>query len=88
MDSDEVDKIPPLRLGDVVRESVLIVPPDREPWVGIVVYVERASYRLHSILDNPEDLVGIQWFQAGYVEHLPASVVVLVQRATPDEKKP
>ena len=72
-------------VGDIVSESTLIVPPDRKPWTGIVVYIKRNFYDLHSYLINLEDMVGIQWFKPGYIEALPSSVVVLIRKAK--EKK-
>lgn len=72
-------------VGDIVSEAVLIVPPGRKPWTGIVVYVKRNFYDLHSYSTNLEDMIGIQWFKPGYVEALPSSVVVLIRRAK--EKK-
>jgi hypothetical protein len=68
-------------IGDIVRESELIIPPDREPWTGIVVYVNKEFYELHSFLGPLEDLIAIHWLQAGYVESLPASVIIMVQKA-------
>ena len=70
-----------IEVGDIVRESTLIIPPDREPWIGMVVYVEKMVYELHSHLGPFEDLIAIHWFRVGYVESLPASVVRLVQKA-------
>ena len=70
-----------IEVGDIVRESTLIIPPDREPWIGMVVYVEKMVYELHSHLGPFEDLIAIHWFQAGYVESLPASVIRLVQKS-------
>jgi hypothetical protein len=68
-------------VGDIVQESPLIIPPGREPWTGIVVYVDKEFYELHSFLGPFEDLIAIHWFQAGYVESLPASVIRMVQKA-------
>ena len=70
-----------IEVGDVVRESALIIPPDRDPWIGIVVYVEKMVFELHSYLGPFEDLIAIHWLQVGYIESLPASVVRLVQKA-------
>jgi hypothetical protein len=77
----ENDDDHPFEIGDLVTEVVYIIPPDRKPWVGIVVYFEQDHYELHSFLGQYEDLVGVKWFQTGYVETLPASVLKLVQRA-------
>ena len=76
-----------IEIGDIVRESEVIIPPDRKPWPGIVVYVQKDHYELHSFLGQLEDMVGIQWLQAGYVESLPASVVILVQKAKKKKKE-
>ena len=81
MDDDEQYYSHNIEVGDIVRESVLIIPPDREPWLGMVVYVEKMVYELHSHLGPYEDLIAIHWFRAGYVESLPASVIRLVQKA-------
>jgi hypothetical protein len=68
-------------VGDIVEETEYIIPPDRTPWVGIVVYVESRHYELHSYLGQYEDLVGVHWFQPGYIEALPASVLTMLQKA-------
>ena len=81
MGGDENSNYIPFNVGDIVRESTLIIPPDRAPWTGIVVYVDRMVFELHSALGPFEDLIAIHWFQAGYIESLPASVIVMVQRA-------
>tara|TARA_R110002020_G_scaffold128317_2_gene287572 strand:+ start:62 stop:331 length:270 start_codon:yes stop_codon:yes gene_type:complete len=81
MDSDEHNGDHNFEVGDVVRESVLIIPPDRKPWSGIVVYVEKDHYELHSFLGQLEDLIAVHWFQGGYIETLPASVLRMIQKA-------
>tara|TARA_B100000131_G_C18007977_1_gene569261 strand:+ start:368 stop:631 length:264 start_codon:yes stop_codon:yes gene_type:complete len=86
MDTDQPDEQEQIEVGDIVTESELIIPPDRKSWVGIVVYVDKEHYALHAFLDTAEDMIGIHWFQPGYVEPLPASVVCLVQKAK-DKKK-
>jgi hypothetical protein len=82
---DDPNDAVPLELGDIVREHEAIIPPDRATWTGIVVSVDRYFYQhLFSQYDGnwkAQDSVGVQWFQAGYVEYLPASVLVLVQKA-------
>jgi len=89
MDSDEHNGDHDFKVGDIVRESVLIASPDREPWVGIVMYIEKDRFELHSFIGPFEDLVAIQWLQTGYIESLPASVIRLVQRARQKtEEKP
>ena len=80
MDSDEHNSAANFEIGDIVTESEYIIPPDRKPWVGIIVYIENEYYELHSFLGQYEDLLGIHWFQGGYVETLPASVIMIVQK--------
>ena len=84
MDSDQSAEEDPYEVGDIVTESTLIIPPDRKPWIGIVVYVDRDHYSLHVFLEQTEDMVGIHWLQVDYVETLPASVVRLIQKAKKD----
>lgn len=78
---EEQEERPKFQIGDIVQESVLIIPPSREVWTGIVVHIERDHYNMFSTLGPFEDMVYIHWFRAGYVESLPASVIKLVQRA-------
>tara|TARA_R100000808_G_scaffold14528_1_gene34222 strand:+ start:206 stop:469 length:264 start_codon:yes stop_codon:yes gene_type:complete len=80
-ENEEQEERPKLEIGDIVQESVLIIPPSREVWTGIVVHIERDHYNMFSALGPFEDMVYIHWFRAGYVESLPASVVRLVQKA-------
>jgi hypothetical protein len=68
-------------IGDLVTEVVYIIPPDRKPWVGIVVFFERDHYELHSFLGRYENLIGVKWAQTEQIEKLPASVLKLVQKA-------
>ena len=82
-DDDEHD----FEIGDLVTEVVYIIPPDRKPWVGIVVYFEKEHYELHSFLGQYEDLVGVKWSQAEQIEKLPASVLKLVQKAKEKPKE-
>lgn len=69
-----------IEIGDIVRESISIIPPDRKPWSGIVVYIEKDYYEFDSRLGETEALVAIHWFQGGYIESLPASVIRIVQK--------
>ena len=69
------------KIGDIVEEDAIIVPPDRECWIGIVTDVKRGHYESASWVDDSEDLVGVYWIQSGITEHLPGSVLRLVQRA-------
>jgi hypothetical protein len=68
-------------IGDIVRESILIIPPSRSVWTGIVVYIVKDYYELYSSLGPTEALVAVHWFRAGYIESLPASVLEMVQKA-------
>lgn len=70
-----------LKLGDIVCELPYIVPPDREPWYGIVVEVVREHYYEETWTGFPEDMVSVKWLGNGLVEHLPAPVLVLIQEA-------
>lgn len=69
-----------VEIGDIVRECLSIIPPDRSPWTGLVVYVEKDYYEFDSKLGQTEALIGIHWFQGGYIESLPASVIRIVQK--------
>ncbi len=80
MDDESEDERTNFEIGDVVQESILIIPPTRQVWTGIVVFVKKDHYNLFSELGPYEDLVSVHWFQAGYVESLPASVLRLVQK--------
>ena len=86
MDADQPSEREKIEVGDIVTESELIIPPDRKPWIGIVVYVDKDRYSLHAFIDDTEDMIGIHWFQPKYVEALPASVVRMIQKAK-DKKK-
>jgi hypothetical protein len=81
MDADEHNSHAGFEIGDVVTEVYYIIPPDRKPWTGIVVFVDKYYYELNSYLGQHEDLVTVHWFQPGYIEALPASVVSIVQKA-------
>ena len=80
MDADEHNKDCNFEVGDIVTETTYIVEPGRKPWTGIVVYIDTDYYELHSFLGQYEDLVGVHWFQPGYIECLPASVLDIVQK--------
>ena len=54
MGEEEKDEPCTLEVGDIVRESTLIIPPDRAPWMGIVVYIEEDYYELYSSLGTTE----------------------------------
>ena len=85
MAQDDPNDVIPLELGDIVSELKAIIPPDRATWSGIVVSVDRHFYQhlfsQYGGQRKAQDSVGVHWFQAGYVEYLPASVLVLVQKA-------
>jgi hypothetical protein len=81
MDADEHSNKCDFEVGDIVSEADYIIPPDRTPWAGIVVFIDPDRFELHSSIGPFEDLVAVHWFQAGYVECLPASVLVMIQKA-------
>lgn len=85
MDADEHNSHAGFEIGDVVTEVYYIIPPNRKPWTGIVVFVDKYYYELNSYLGQYEDLVAVHWFQPGYIESLPASVVSIVQKAPREE---
>ena len=68
-------------VGDIVRELTIIVPPERNPWYGIVVDVETAPDEWSSWLDPDEELVSVHWFQTDTIEHLPGCVLEIIQKA-------
>ena len=68
-------------IGDIVREDEIIVPPDRGCWVGIVTGIERKHCESFTWIGDWEDLVSVYWIQSGIVEHLPGTVLLLIQRA-------
>tara|TARA_B100000941_G_C28402674_1_gene498960 strand:- start:38 stop:298 length:261 start_codon:yes stop_codon:yes gene_type:complete len=86
MDADEHNAECRFEIGDIVTETDYIVEPNRQPWVGIVVYIESDYYELHSYLGQYEDLIGVYWFKEGHVECLPASVIHMVQKAKKNKK--
>lgn len=69
------------KIADIVKEDPIIVPPDRECWTGIVTGIVRGHYESYTWIGDWEDLVTIYWIQSGIVEHLPGSVLQLIQRA-------
>ena len=81
MDADEHNSRFDFEVGDIVVETDYIVVPNREPWTGIVVYVIEDFYELNSHIGELEDLVGVHWLKPDHVETLPASVLVLLQKA-------
>ena len=83
----EDDNSHDFEIGDLVTEVVYIIPPDRKPWVGIVIFFEQDHYELHSFLGQYEDLVGVKWLQTEQIEKLPASVLKLVQKAKEKPKE-
>jgi len=85
--TDEEEKYE-FQVGDIVTEKQYIIPPDRTEWTGIVVSVLRDRYHNHTFSGIFEDMIYIQWFQVGYIEQLPASVVKLVQKAKKDDLPP
>ena len=87
MNDDEIHTKEVFEVGDIVKESSLIVPFDRKQWTGIVVYVKKDFYDLHYQSTFLEDMVGVHWLQPGYVETLPGSVIVLVRRAKEKKNK-
>jgi len=85
MDADEHNGFVGYEVGDIVTEVYYIIPPDRKPWTGIVVFIDKNYYELNSFIGQYEDLIAVHWFQPGYIEALPASVVSIVQKVA--EKK-
>ena len=71
-----------LKIGDIVTESELIVPAERNRWNGLIIDVQRNAW-VFSTVWHPEaqDKVTVLWLDTGIREDLPASVVVLIYRA-------
>ena len=86
MDADEHNQRFDYEVGDIVTESDYIIPPDRKPWIGMVVGIDVNHYELHSFIGMFEDLVMIHWLKPDHVEALPASVLRMVQKATEKEE--
>jgi len=76
------------KVGDMVQEKYMIIPPDRTCWTGIVVYITRDHYRFVYDVDDKtlEDMVGICWMQTGEVEELPGTVIKLLHRPEKNKK--
>jgi hypothetical protein len=87
MDADEHNQRFDYEVGDIVTESEYIIPPGREPWLGMVVLIEVKHFELHSYIGVFEDLVAVHWFKPNYVENLPASVLTMVQKASSKEEE-
>jgi hypothetical protein len=68
-------------IGDIVEEVYYIIPPDRKPWVGIVVEVTKAKGELYGVLGIWEDMISVYWLKRQYTELLPASVLNLIKKA-------
>jgi hypothetical protein len=85
MDADEHNSHAGFEIGDVVTEAYYIIPRGRNPWTGIVVFIDKDYYELNSYLGQHEDIVAVHWFQSGRIETLPASVVSIVQRVSKEK---
>ena len=81
MDADFNFSDAKLKIGDIVCEIDYIVPPDRKQWYGMVVDIVRDHYHEDTWSGYPEDMITVQWFGDGIMEHLPAPVLVLIQQA-------
>ncbi len=70
------------KVGDIVAESELIVPAERNGWNGLIIDVEKNAW-VFSTIYHPEaqDKITVLWLDTGIREDLPASVVVLIYRA-------
>lgn len=79
-DEYDPEELNAIKIGDIVRECQSIIPPDRKPWTGLVVYIDKDYYEFDSKLGKTEALIAIHWFQGGYIESLPASVIRIVQK--------
>jgi len=66
-------------VGDIVGESLLIVPPGRKSLYGIVVYIEKNNYYFNNDSNYSQDLIAVKWLKSGDIERLPATVVELIQ---------
>tara|TARA_Y100001972_G_scaffold127749_1_gene185667 strand:+ start:1418 stop:1654 length:237 start_codon:yes stop_codon:yes gene_type:complete len=71
-----IEKI--FKIGDIVTEEELIVPPDRSRWNGIVISIEKDAW-VFTTIKNPEtqDRITVLWLDNGITEELPASVLLL-----------
>ena len=70
-----------LEVGDIVREVDYIVPPDREPWHGVVIEIKKEHYEDSDWLNGPQYMATILWIKPVTIEYLPACVLILVQEA-------
>ena len=77
-----------LKVGDIVAESELIVPAERDGWNGLIIDVEKNAW-VFSTIYHPEaqDKITVLWLDTGIREDLPASVVVLIYRSEKDAEK-
>jgi hypothetical protein len=80
MGAEDVPDKTEFNVGDIVQESLSIVPPDRKVWTGIVVHIEKNRYQLFSPQGPFEDRIYVHWLQPGYIESLPASVLEIIQK--------
>ncbi len=80
-DSEYIHKDVIYDIGDIVEEVYYIIPPDREPWVGMVVDVKKAEGELYGILGLWEDMIVVYWLKERCTEVLPASVLNLIKKA-------
>jgi|TARA_B100000900_G_scaffold413123_1_gene436363 hypothetical protein len=80
-----VDDQVTLKVGDIVTESELIVPAERNGWNGLIIDVEKNAW-VFSTIYHPEaqDKITVLWLDTGIREDLPASVVILIYRAEKD----
>jgi len=69
----------------MVRESPIIALPDESPMVGIVTFIDRQVFGAHSPKVRYEDMIGVLWLATGVTEALPASLLILVQKAETDK---
>lgn len=67
-------------VGDIVEESILLVPPGRKPWIGIVVGISEDRYFCDEDGSIPSVSLEIYWPSQGYTEHLPKDMVKLIEK--------
>ena len=70
----------PFGVGDIVEESMLLVPPGRKPWVGIVIRISEDRYFCDEKGTLPSVSLEIFWPSQGYTEHLPKDMVKLIEK--------
>ena len=75
----EDDEITEYFVGDIVGELEVIVPPGRNCFYGIVMYIEKNSYFFNNDSNYSQDLIAVKWFKSDNVEKLPATVIKLIQ---------